>query len=134
MVAQFDKIEVLKDAAATAIYGARGANGVILITTKSGSSSTGEASKNEITINSSYFNVEFASKPDYQLQYGNGFDQAFSGISKNSMGFWAQSRSIPYKGYEEGSRPIFKISDVDYIQVQASFGYLNYDIVQISTT
>ena len=46
----------------------------------------------------------------------NGFDQAFSGISKNSMGFWAQSRSIPYKGYEEGSRPIFKISDVDYIQ------------------
>jgi len=27
----------LKDAAATAIYGARGANGVILITTKTGS-------------------------------------------------------------------------------------------------
>ena len=27
-----------------------------------------------------------------------------------------------------------KASDVDYIQVQASFGYLNYDIVQISTT
>ncbi len=31
-------IEVLKDASATAIYGARGANGVIIITTKSGSS------------------------------------------------------------------------------------------------
>ena len=29
-------IDVLKDAAATAIYGARGANGVIVITTKSG--------------------------------------------------------------------------------------------------
>ncbi len=29
-------IDVLKDAAATAIYGARGANGVIIITTKSG--------------------------------------------------------------------------------------------------
>ena len=27
-----------------------------------------------------------------------------------------------------------KASDVDYLQVQASFGYLNYDIVQISTT
>ena len=25
-------------------------------------------------------------------------------------------------------------SDVDYLQVQASFNYLNYDIVQISTT
>ena len=33
-------ITVLKDAAATAIYGARGANGVVLITTKSGSSNT----------------------------------------------------------------------------------------------
>jgi TonB-linked SusC/RagA family outer membrane protein len=34
-----ESIEVLKDAAATGIYGSRGANGVILITTKSGSGS-----------------------------------------------------------------------------------------------
>lgn len=32
-----EKVEILKDAAATGIYGSRGANGVILITTKSGS-------------------------------------------------------------------------------------------------
>jgi TonB-linked SusC/RagA family outer membrane protein len=32
-----EKIEILKDASATAIYGARGANGVIMITTKKGS-------------------------------------------------------------------------------------------------
>src|SRR5690606_19273482 len=31
-----ESLEVLKDASATAIYGARGANGVILITTKRG--------------------------------------------------------------------------------------------------
>jgi TonB-linked SusC/RagA family outer membrane protein len=31
-----ESIEILKDAAATAIYGARGANGVIIVTTKSG--------------------------------------------------------------------------------------------------
>ena len=30
-------VEVLKDASATAIYGARGANGVIMVTTKRGS-------------------------------------------------------------------------------------------------
>jgi len=36
-----DKIEVLKDAAATAIYGARGANGVILITTKTANNEDG---------------------------------------------------------------------------------------------
>lgn len=34
--ADIESIEVLKDASATAIYGARGANGVILITTKNG--------------------------------------------------------------------------------------------------
>jgi TonB-linked SusC/RagA family outer membrane protein len=37
---EIESIEVLKDASATAIYGARGANGVILITTKRGK--TGE--------------------------------------------------------------------------------------------
>jgi TonB-linked SusC/RagA family outer membrane protein len=37
-------VEVLKDASATAIYGARGANGVILITTKRGSQSGGKVS------------------------------------------------------------------------------------------
>ncbi|MBC6369170.1 hypothetical protein DDT91_20450 [Algoriphagus sp. AK58] len=35
-----DNIQVLKDASATAIYGSRGANGVILITTKSGKNGT----------------------------------------------------------------------------------------------
>ncbi|PTX61734.1 TonB-linked SusC/RagA family outer membrane protein [Kordia periserrulae] len=36
-----EKVEVLKDAAATAVYGARGANGVVLITTKTGGKSDG---------------------------------------------------------------------------------------------
>ncbi|MDX1829289.1 MAG: SusC/RagA family TonB-linked outer membrane protein [Lutibacter sp.] len=37
---QIESIEVLKDADATAIYGSRGANGVVLITTKKGASGT----------------------------------------------------------------------------------------------
>ncbi len=78
-----DSVSVLKGLAAATLYGTQGRNGVILITTKSGSSSTGEAKKNEITINSSYFNVEFASMPDYQNQYGNGFDQAFGWFFSN---------------------------------------------------
>ena len=46
----------------------------------------------------------------------NGFDDAFSGLSKNSMGVWVQSTSIPYKGYEEGRRFPFRLSDVDYLK------------------
>ncbi len=40
-----ESIEVLKDASATAIYGSRGANGVVLITTKSGQKNTGGNAK-----------------------------------------------------------------------------------------
>ena len=45
-----ESIEVLKDAASSAIYGARGANGVILITTKSGK----KASKMVVTYDGYY--------------------------------------------------------------------------------
>ncbi len=38
--AEIERVEILKDADATAIYGSRGANGVILITTKKGSEGT----------------------------------------------------------------------------------------------
>ncbi len=41
-----ESIEILKDASATAIYGSRGANGVVLITTKSGSKNKGKPSIN----------------------------------------------------------------------------------------
>jgi TonB-dependent starch-binding outer membrane protein SusC len=44
-----ESIDVLKDASATAIYGARGANGVVLITTKKG-----KAGFSNMTISSSY--------------------------------------------------------------------------------
>ena len=45
-----DRVEVLKDASAAAVYGSRGANGVVMITTKQGNSS----GKTEVTVNSTY--------------------------------------------------------------------------------
>ncbi len=41
-----ESIEILKDASATAIYGSRGANGVVLITTKKGQEGKGQVSFN----------------------------------------------------------------------------------------
>lgn len=46
-----EKIEILKDAAATSVYGARGANGVVLITSKSANKNKGE-DKISVTIDS----------------------------------------------------------------------------------
>ena len=46
-----ESIEILKDASATAIYGSRGANGVVLVTTKKGS-----AGRSKLTYDGSYGN------------------------------------------------------------------------------
>ncbi len=75
-----ESVSVLRGLAAATLYGTQGRNGVILITTKSGATGAVGPAKNEITMNSSYFNVDLASKSDYQNQYGNGFDQSFGGF------------------------------------------------------
>lgn len=66
-----ESINILKGAAAAALYGSRAANGVIVVTTKSGSA---KASKKglEITYNTSYSIEEVANLPDYQNTYGTG--------------------------------------------------------------
>ena len=54
-------IEVLKDASATAIYGSRGANGVIIVTTKRGTAGDGQA---RFQLNSYYGTQSLAHKID----------------------------------------------------------------------
>ena len=68
-----ESMTVLKGANAAALYGSRAANGVILITTKSGKNKKGIG----IDISSG---VEFntvAVLPDYQNEYGGGYKQSF---------------------------------------------------------
>jgi TonB-linked SusC/RagA family outer membrane protein len=77
-----EKINVLKGFAAATLYGTAGKNGVILITTKAGSSKIGPK-KTEISVNQSIFINEIASLPDYQNSYGNGFDQAYGNFFSN---------------------------------------------------
>ncbi len=66
-----ESVEVLKDASATAIYGSRGANGVILVTTKHG-----KARKTTIELKSSYSlqnvinKLDLLETPDY-ISYVN---------------------------------------------------------------
>ncbi|HDZ06465.1 hypothetical protein LCGC14_0052400 [marine sediment metagenome] len=99
------KIEVLKGLAAATLYGSQGKNGVILITTKAGSA-VGGKKKTEITVNQSYFVNEFASLPDYQDEYGNGFDQAFGWFFSNwgpsfeesGLSGWGRQSSIDANG------------------------------------
>lgn len=63
-----ESIQVLKDAASTAIYGARGSNGVIIVTTKSG-----KLNKTRIGYS---FNGSVA-KPSRLLKYANAHDYIY---------------------------------------------------------
>ena len=78
-----ESISVLKDADATAIYGSRGANGVIIITTK-----TGKPGKTKVEANASYGIDIPTGQYDYlnTSQYLQLREQAFrnDGISPNS--------------------------------------------------
>ena len=81
-----ESIEVLKDASATAIYGSRGANGVVLITTKQG-----KAGKLAINYESSYGVEKLSNKLDllngreyYKYQYlRNPLDSLFINKKKS---------------------------------------------------
>ena len=63
-----ESIDVLKDASATAIYGSRGANGVIIITTKSGKKGTGKISyEGYSSVSSIYKTLDVMNLQQYAL-------------------------------------------------------------------
>ncbi len=72
-----ESMTVLKGAAAAALYGSRAANGVVVITTKSGSKSSRKGL--EVNYNASYSIEQVSSLPDYQNVYGQGSNQNYNG-------------------------------------------------------
>lgn len=67
-----ESISVLKGATAAALYGLRAANGVIVITTKSGSSARQAGKKTLVTVNSSFSSDAITRLPELQSTYGQG--------------------------------------------------------------
>lgn len=77
-------VSVLKGLSATVLYGDAGRNGVVLITTKTGS--TALVNKGfEVTFNQSVFVNEISGLPDYQNTYGQGGD---NNINVGFVGSW----------------------------------------------
>ncbi len=87
-----ENVSVLKGPAATALYGSRGSNGVILITTKKGEKGKGIG----VSFSSSITFDEVYILPAYQNKYGQG--------SRGSEYYWKQynpNEEIPYTEYSE---------------------------------
>ncbi len=74
-----ESMTVLKGAGAAAAYGSRGANGVILVTTKKGKSRTGLG----VSISSGYTIETPMVTPDFQNEYGHGAFGQYPGLAGN---------------------------------------------------
>lgn len=77
-----ENITVLKGASASALYGSRGTNGVILVTTKKGKKGLG------ITINTGFTHSSILRNtfPKYQKKYGAGYGSYFETADMNGDG------------------------------------------------
>ncbi|MDP4276015.1 MAG: SusC/RagA family TonB-linked outer membrane protein [Bacteroidota bacterium] len=80
-----ESMSVLKGATASALYGFRGANGAILVTTKNGSANKGGLTA-EFTTNT-MFTAGFLAIPEKQSVYGRGSNNTYD---KNSDSSWGQ--------------------------------------------
>lgn len=81
-----ERIDVLKDASSAAIYGSRGANGVVMITTKRGSEGKGRISVN---ANTSFQNAANMPKMLNASQYAALSNDMMSASGKNANPEWA---------------------------------------------
>jgi len=104
-----ESVNVLKGGAATALYGSRAANGVIVITTKKGKTQEGIG----VTVNSSVTFNKFDADTfaEYQDEYGAGYDEAWHG-----PGFYFEDQD------GDGTDERYALADWD-----GSFGTVPFD-------
>jgi len=129
-----ENIDILKGLAATTLYGTDGRNGVILITTKTGSTKNISA-KQEVNISTSYFFNEVASLPDYQDKYGGGFDQAFGwfysnwgpGFYEEGLGGWGSDAAFDENGTLAHPYSTSAFLGANYPDYQALYEGARYD-------
>ena len=76
-----ESISVLKGAAATALYGSEGNNGVVMITTKKGTNGTGT----RVDFNANVSWDKLAYMPDMQTEFGPGYDNWAFGDNANEQ-------------------------------------------------
>ncbi|MBL6447874.1 SusC/RagA family TonB-linked outer membrane protein [Fulvivirga sp. 29W222] len=140
-----ESMNVLKGAAAAALYGTRAANGVVVITTKSGSA---KASKKglEISYSTSYAIEKVANLPDYQNTYGTGTNFAYSQVNGSwgapfigaksyatldSISHWYNGvigfeefwgTNVPYRAYPDNVKDFFQTGSLFENSVSVSAG------------
>jgi TonB-linked SusC/RagA family outer membrane protein len=126
---------VLKGAAAAALYGTRAANGVILITTKTGSAGLTKKGL-EVSYSTSYSWETIANLPEYQNTYGTGTNFQYAAANGSwgapfigtrpyatvdSIAHWYAGRPgleqfngvrVPYRAYPNNVEDLFRTGHI----------------------
>ncbi|MFM8448708.1 MAG: carboxypeptidase-like regulatory domain-containing protein, partial [Haliscomenobacter sp.] len=111
-----ESMTILKGAAAAALYGSRATNGVVVVTTKTGSRNTRKGL--EVTYNSSYQLEQISGIPEYQNVYGQGSNQVYNGgfignwgnpfaehVDRLNSTYGTNYSKVIVPGYPEGTVP-----------------------------
>lgn len=141
-----ESISILKDVSSIATYGAQGANGVVLITTKKGS-----AGMSEVSVKASYGVSKLANSipmlgaEDYMRAYmrdmvmnGRWQNTDFYEEYKNQIWKTDPSRFAFYPDFclQNGTRQNYEVSyrgGTDRIQNSTTFSFMNEDGIAINT-
>lgn len=105
----FESVSVLKGAASTALYGSRGLNGAVVITTKSGKARKGLG----ISLTQSFGIDHVFATPDLQNEYGNGTlsgDVYYGQIDPATGGYYGWDNANQFNLNDDG-KPTFRKAD-----------------------
>jgi TonB-linked SusC/RagA family outer membrane protein len=141
-----ETISVLKDASATAIYGARGANGVIIITTKQGKGSkpqfTVESYAGSSTIAKKYDLLDAAGYMDYANEFAQNSSLAFTPFPDTTKArILAQGTNTDWQDEIFRSAPVRNVqfsvrgatSTANNTRYAVSFGSYNQDGIVLNS-
>jgi len=110
---EIDNIAILKDASATAVYGVRGANGVILITTKRG---TVAAPKVSASANYAVQNFTNLRKQMNSYDWARSFNEAISYDGYITGNYTPRYSDERLQKFKDHSDPIFH-PDTDWVKL-----------------
>ena len=118
-----ESMSILKDASATAIYGSRGANGVVIITTKSGKKGSGGIF--EFTSNQSRSSVAKTFNLLDRTQFLNGIRQYGGNASALDAGSNTNWQNVIYRDVVSTDNSLSYSNNYGHGYVRTSFGYGN---------
>jgi TonB-linked SusC/RagA family outer membrane protein len=119
-----ESINVLKGATAAALYGSQAGNGALIVTTKTGK----KGQKFIVGINSAYTMEQVAYMPEFQTEYGTGWEGAYDAVENTNWGprfdgtlrqigptfpagYGLETQMVPYAPVENNLLDFFETGD-----------------------